>query len=507
MSQPVISLENVSKRFPGVLAMDSVSMELRPHEVVGLIGENGAGKSTLLKILSGVYQPDEGVMKLGGEPIRLRTPRAAADAGIGMVHQEQSLIGTVSVAENILLGSEGSSVRAGIYRWGEINRRAQRQLDKIQSSIKPTDKTESLTFAQRQLVELAKALGVEERSDNEPVIILDEPTSVLDGDDLETLFEQVERLRSIASVVFVSHRLDEVLRVSDRVYVMKDGKVVAERDPKTVHVDELYRLMVGRESSGGYYREDEQLAIAEDAPVVLEINALNRDNSFRDTNLKVRAGEVLGLTGVVGSGREDLCRSLFGAEHFDSGEVLLNNSRVHFSSPPDAVDVGIGYVPAERRTEGVAMGLSVEQNIVLADPSTVSTAGVVVPSRRSALVAEWTDRLKIKTPTPHVDVANLSGGNQQKVVLAKWLSSPKLKVLILDHPTRGLDVGAKEDVFTFVREACAEGLAIVLLADTLEETIALSHHVVVFRDGAITAEFPAGPGNKPTQIQLVEAMV
>lgn len=507
MSHPVISLENVSKRFPGVLAMDSVSMEVRQHEVVGLIGENGAGKSTLLKILSGVYQPDEGVMKRSGEPIRLRTPRAAADAGIGMVHQEQSLIGTVSVAENILLGSEGTSVRAGIYRWSELNRRAQRQLDKIQSSIKPTDKTESLTFAQRQLVELAKALGVEERSANEPVIILDEPTSVLDGDDLETLFEQVERLRSIASVVFVSHRLDEVLRVSDRVYVMKDGQVVAERDPKTVHVDELYRLMVGRESSGGYYREDEQQAISESTPVVLEVNGLNRAGSFHDVNLKVHSGEVLGLTGVVGSGREDLCRSLFGAEPFDSGEIVLNGARVSFSSPPDAVDVGIGYVPAERRTEGVAMGLSVEQNMVLADPSTVSTAGVVVPSRRAALVSEWTDRLKIKTPTPHVDVANLSGGNQQKVVLAKWLSSPKLKVLILDHPTRGLDVGAKEDVFTFVREACAEGLAIILLADTLEETIALSHHVLVFRDGAITAGFPAGPGNKPTQIQLVEAMV
>lgn len=507
MSEPVVALKSVSKRFPGVLALDSVNVEIRPHEVVGLIGENGAGKSTLLKILSGVYTPDEGEVVLRGEPIKLRSPRHAAESGIGMVHQEQSLIGTVSVAENILLGFEGVSVRGGIYNWADMHRRAQEQLDKIHSPIKPGETTENLTFAQRQMVELAKALAVEERSDNDPVIILDEPTSVLDGEDLEMLFQQVERLRSIASVVFVSHRLDEVLRVSDRVYVMKDGQVVAERDPKCVDVDELYRLMVGREVSGSYYREEAQEEVAEDAPIVVAIEGLNRGGSFRDVNLTIRAGEVIGLAGVVGSGREDMCRSLFGAEPFDSGRVSIEGKSVSFGSPADAARVGIGYVPAERRTEGVAMGMSVQQNIVLADPSTVSVGGVVVQSRISALVADWITRLRIKTPSPHTDVANLSGGNQQKVVLAKWLSSPRLKVLILDHPTRGLDVGAKEDVFTFVREACAQGLAIILMADTLEETIALSHNVVVFRDGEVTARFPAEPGNKPTQLQLVEAMV
>lgn len=506
MNGPVVEFRGVSKRFPGVLALDNVDVEIRPHEVVGLIGENGAGKSTLLKILSGVYQPDSGDLIVRGESRHLATPRHAAAAGIGMVHQEQSLIGTVSVAENILLGAEGTSVRGGVYNWKDLNQRAQRMLSKIDSQIRPTDRTEDLVLAQRQMVELAKALAVEERGDHEPVIVLDEPTSVLDGDDLETLFAEIERLRDIASVVFVSHRLDEVLRVSDRVYVMKDGRVVAERDPKAVDIAELYRLMVGRETAGEFYREDEQLEV-DGAPDVIKVEGLGRKGAFKDVDLRVRAGEVVGLAGVEGSGREALSRALFGAEPFDVGQVLLDGARLKLGSPSDAVEAGIGYVPAERRVEGVAMGLSVEDNIVLADPGTISRRGIVIPSRRRQVVAEWIDRLRIKTVSTQTDVANLSGGNQQKVTLAKWLSSPRLRVLILDHPTRGLDVGAKEDVYTFIRKACAQGLAIILIADTIDETIALSHNVVVFRDGEITARFSAAPGRKPTQVQLVEAMV
>ncbi len=506
MTAPVIEFKKVSKRFPGVLALDEVDLEIRPHEVVGLIGENGAGKSTLLKILSGVYQPDSGELLVRGAKRRLQSPRHAADIGIGMVHQEQSLVGTVTVAENILLGAEGRSVRLGVYNWRDLNRRAQRALDRIGSSIRPNEKTENLALAQRQMVELAKALAVEERTEHEAVIVLDEPTSVLDGDDLEALFTEVERLREIASVVFVSHRLDEVLRVSDRVYVMKDGQVVAERDPRAVNTDELYRLMVGRETAGEFYRVDEQGDI-EGAPELLRVEGLSCKGAFTDVALTVRAGEVLGLAGVEGSGREALSRTLFGAEPFDSGRVMLDGRRVSLGSPAAAVEAGIGYVPAERRVEGVAMGMSVEDNITLVDPGTVSRRGIIVPSLRRRVVAEWIDRLRVKTVSTQTDVATLSGGNQQKVALAKWLSSPRLRVLILDHPTRGLDVGAKEDVYTFIRKAGAQGLAIILIADTLEETIALSHNIVVFKDGEITARFSATPGHKPTQVQLVEAMV
>jgi ribose transport system ATP-binding protein len=510
MSAPALELRGVTKRFPGVVALDDVTLTVRPREVVGLIGENGAGKSTLLKILSGVYQPDEGELLVRGQARRFTGPRDAARAGVGIVHQEQSLVASVSVAENLMLGFEGPAVRGGIYRWPELNRRAQAQLDKIGSPIPPTARVDALTFAQRQMVEVAKALSVEDHLDGpsgtEPVIVFDEPTSVLDGDDTEVLFAQIERLRARASVVFVSHRLDEVLRVSDRVYVLKDGRCVAERDPADVDVQELYRLMVGRESAGSYYREDAQGDV-DGAEEVLGVTGLTRAGSFTDVSLSVRRGEILGIAGVIGSGREDLARALFGAEPVGAGEMRLAGKPVRLRSPADAVRAGIGYIPAERRFEGVAMGMSVADNILLADRTPVSAGPFVDPRRRRGLVAQWIERLRIRTPGPGTDVASLSGGNQQKVALAKWLVSPRLRVLVLDHPTRGLDVGAKEDVYRLVRELCERGLAIVLLADTLEETIALSHRVVVMRDGQVTARFDAPPGAKPTQVDLVEQMV
>jgi len=506
MSVPVLEVKNLTKTFKNVVALDNITFEVRQHEVVGLIGENGAGKSTLLKILSGIYQPDSGEVLRNGVKTVFRGPQDSAKAGIGMVHQEQSLVTSVSVAENILLGSETDAVRAGFFNWRKLNAKAQKQLDKIQSPISPKEKVENLSFAQRQMVELAKALGVEEFSKESPVIVLDEPSSVLEGEELEVLFTQIERLRQFASVIFVSHRLDEVLRVSDRVYVLKDGKSVAERNPDTADVDELHRLMVGRESSAEFYHEDEQLAV-DDAPVVLKVDGLRKNNAFSDVSFEVRKGEVLGIAGVQGSGREELTRVIFGAEPFDGGTITLDGKKVRFSSPVGAVSAGFGYIPAERRIEGIAQGLSVQDNIFLADPSPVSVGPFLLPAKARTVASEWITRLRIRTPNRNANVANLSGGNQQKVVLAKWLNSPRLRVLILDHPTRGLDVGAKEDVYTFVRQLCSQGISIILLADTLEETIALSHSIFVMRDGQIQRRFDASPGNKPKPVDLVEQMV
>jgi ribose transport system ATP-binding protein len=506
MSVPVLEVRNLTKTFRNVVALDDITFEVRQNEVVGLIGENGAGKSTLLKILSGIYQPDSGEIRRNGETTVFRGPKESAKAGIGMVHQEQSLVTSVSVAENILLGSETDAVTGGFYNWRKLNAKAQKQLDKIQSPISPTDKVEDLSFAQRQMVELAKALGVEEFSNEAPVIVLDEPTSVLEGEELEVLFAQIERLRQFASVIFVSHRLDEVLRVSDRVYILKDGKSVAERNPETADVDELHRLMVGRESSAEFYHENEQISVA-DEPIVLSVNGLGRRGAFSGVSFEVREGEVLGISGVQGSGREELTRVLFGAEPFDTGSIVLDGKAVRFTSPVGAVSAGFGYVPAERRIEGIAQGLSVQDNIFLADPAPVSVGPFFVSAKAAAAAEKWITRLRIRTPGRSTNVSNLSGGNQQKVVLAKWLNSPRLRVLILDHPTRGLDVGAKEDVYTFIRQLCAQGIAILLLADTLEETIALSHSIFVMRDGEIQRRFDASPGNKPKPVELVEQMV
>lgn len=506
MSDTVLEVKNLRKEFRGVVALDDISFELRRHEVVGLIGENGAGKSTLLKILSGVYRPDGGEILREGKRVSFRTAGDSAAAGIGMVHQEQSLVTSISVAENIFLGEEGRGVRGGIFRWGTLRKLAQDQLDKIGSPISPKTRVEHLSFAERQMVELAKALSVEERSDSEPVIVLDEPTSVLEGEELDVLFAQIERLRKFASIVFVSHRLDEVLRVSDRVYVFKDGQCVAVRNRDEVDTDELHRLMVGRESTSEFYHEGAQLSVIGE-PVILEGKNLVKTKAFADVNFSLRAGEVIGITGVLGSGREELSRVLFGAEPFDEGTVTMGGQRMSLSSPVAAVRAGIGYIPAERRIEGIAQGMSVQENIFLADPSTVSRGPFLRPRRAAATAQEWMAKLKVKAPSRTTNVSNLSGGNQQKVVLAKWLNSPRLKVLILDHPTRGLDVGAKEDVYRFIRELCARGIGVILLADTLEETIALSHTILVMRDGRVQQTFDAHPGHKPTPVELVEGMV
>jgi ribose transport system ATP-binding protein len=502
----VLEVRNLRKEFRGVVALDDISFEVRRHEVVGLIGENGAGKSTLLKILSGVYRPDGGEILRMGETVSFKTAGDSAAVGIGMVHQEQSLVTSVSVAENIFLGEEGRGVRGGVFRWGQLRSMAQEQLDKIKSPISPRAKVENLTFAERQMVELAKALSVEERAEQEPVIVLDEPTSVLEGDELEVLFDQIERLRKFASIIFVSHRLDEVLRISDRVYVFKDGRQVAVRSRDEVDIDELHRLMVGRESTSEFYHEGAQLSV-EGNPVLLEVTDLAKEKAFSDVSFQLRAGEVVGIAGVLGSGREELSRVLFGAEPFTSGTIALDGRRMALRSPVEAVKAGIGYIPAERRIEGIAQGMSVQENIFLADPSTVSAGPFLDPRKAAAQADIWVKNLKIKTPSRQTDVANLSGGNQQKVVLAKWMNSPRLRVLILDHPTRGLDVGAKEDVYRFIRELCARGIGVVLLADTLEETIALSHTILVMRDGLVQNRFDAHPGNKPKPVELVEGMV
>lgn len=501
-----LQVRNITKRFRGVVALDGVSFEVRPHEVVGLIGENGAGKSTLLKVLAGIYQPDEGEILRNGEVVSFRSASDSARAGIGMVHQEQSLIPTVTVAENILLGAEGDAVRIGFYNWNRLNAKAQKQLDKIASQISPRSIVESLSFAERQMVELAKALYVEEGTTFEPVIVLDEPTSVLEGAELETLFTEIDRLRKIASVIFVSHRLDEVLRVSDRVYVLKDGRSVGEMDAADADVEKLHQLMVGRSSSAQFYHEDEQLSVT-DAKVLLSVEGLSKRGAFEDVSFTVRAGEVFGIAGVLGSGREELSRVLFGAEPFTSGSIEFDGTSVRFRSPVDAVAAGFGYIPAERRIEGIADGMSVQENIFLVDPDPVSWGPFLRHGRAREAAKSWITKLRVRTPDEKANIGNLSGGNQQKVVLAKWLNSPKLRVLILDHPTRGLDVGAKEDVYTFVRELCARGLAVVLLADSLEETIALSHSIIVMRDGKIESRFDSHPGNKPTPVDLVERMV
>jgi ribose transport system ATP-binding protein len=500
----MLAVKNVNKGFAGVQALKNVTVEIGAREVIGLVGENGAGKSTLMRILAGVYMPESGSLLLDDKKVTLRSPNDANLHGIGIVFQEQSLLSNLTVAENIYLGQEKEFIRFGLVSWPKLNAAARRQLEKVGVDIDPRTRTSELTFAARQMVELAKALALEERTHRDLVILLDEPTSVLEQREIDLLFSRVRSLKNRASFVFVSHRLDEVLEISDRVYVMKDGEVVASAASGELTAPDLHRLMVGRSLHSEYYREARQKPPKPE--VVMEASKLTVEGAYRDVDFKLRAGEVLGIAGVIGSGREELTRTLFGFKPQTSGTLTVNGRKLCFRNPAEAAENGIGYIPRERRVEGLVLPLSITPNITLASLPTVTAGGVIRLGRETELARTWVKKLRVRTPNVDLLCLNLSGGNQQKVVLAKWMNAQS-RILILDHPTRGLDVGAKEEVYDLVRELSDQGIAIILTADTLEETIGLCHSIVVMRDGAITARFDAPAGAKPSQVDLIQHMV
>jgi ribose transport system ATP-binding protein len=505
---PLLELRGVTKRFGQNAALDDVSLTVRPHEVVGLIGENGAGKSTLLKLLAGTHRPDEGQILFSGTPVTVGSPAAAAALGVGVVHQEQNLLSNLTVAENLMLGHGKKAGWGAVVRRARMERAAEVLLDTVKSAVSPRAMTGDLDFAQRQMVEIARALS-NQRPGRPPLVILDEPTSVLEDEDVAILRDRVRALREIGSVIFVSHRLDEVLDFSDRVYVLRDGKLVGESDADAVQEADLYRLMVGRESAEGHYREDLRAPARAEEQAVLSVEGLTRRGRYQDVSFRVCPGEVVGLVGVVGSGREHLARALFGAEHWDDGKVLLDGRPVRWSSPTAAVHMGVAYVPAERRAEGMIAGATVAENLGLVHPRSLTPGRITRPGARAKAAMPWIERLGVRPPDPHADMGRLSGGNQQKIAVGRWLLDEDLRLLILDHPTRGVDMGAKEELYGQFRELCARGVAILLLADNLDEAIGLSDTVVVMADGEVTGTFGGldPSAERPTPLQLLQKMM
>ncbi len=499
-----IRLENITKLYGSVKAIGQADVEIHPCEVVGLVGENGAGKSTLMRILAGGTRPTSGSYTIDGQQVQFNGPLDANDAGIAMVYQEQSLILTMSIAENMYLGQEGRFLKYGLVDHVAMRKAARRNLEKVGVDVDPAIIAGKLSFAQRQMVELAKALTLEERTSKRLVILLDEPTSVLEQAEIDVLFARIRELKSRASFIFVSHRLDEVLAISDRIYVMKDAEVVAEMPVADAHETKLHEIMVGRTLEHNFYLEDKQVPPQDN--VALELRDFCRGNEFKNVNLKLYEGEVLGIAGVIGSGREALVRAVFGMEPAERGGIYVHGKKVDVPDPSTAVKNGIGFVPSERGTEGMVPMLSISENISLANLDSVTGAFGLSKAKETALAKHWIDRLRVKAPGPEVAIRSLSGGNQQKVVIAKWLNAQS-KILILDHPTRGVDVGAKHEVFSLIRDLCSAGYAILLLADTIAETIGLSHRVLVMRDGELQAEIDASAGNKPSQTRIVEHMV
>lgn len=505
--KPLFEAKNISKSFAGTQALKDISIEIYGGEIVGLIGENGAGKSTLLKIIQGVVKPNCGTMLLRDRKYAPQNPKDANEMGAGMVFQEQSLIVNLTVGQNIFFSREKEFSRCKLVNWNKVYKETATVLEELNLSyIKPHVKVFELDFADRQMVEIARVINNARRNAQESsLILLDEPTSVLNEAECTQLFEEIYKLRDDGNaVVFISHRLDEVLKVSDRIYVFKNGMNVAELINDELDQNRLYELMVGRESNQEYYHVDKQAQYA--GEVVLEAKSLGLFGRFKDVSFQLHKGEVLGICGVVGSGKEAVCACITGNEIPTSGKILRNGKELKLKMPTDALKNGILSVPKWRNEEGVLETLSVRENICLSNLDKVKGRILLSRAKRKALTDAWIQKLRIKCSDPNEEVRQLSGGNVQKVVFARVLSSGA-EILVLNHPTRGVDIGAKEEIYALIREITQEGVSIVLLSDTLEECIGLANNIIVMKDGGVSHVFAADPLSKPTQSQIVKYMV
>ncbi len=503
----LMSIRNITKQYPGTLALDNVSLDIYAGEVLGLIGENGAGKSTLMKIMMGAEFATSGEMRMHGEKYAPHTPIEANRLGVGMVFQEQSLILNLSVAQNLYIGRESAYVRRGLVNMKRMNADAQKVLELMEiRGIRPGTRINRLDFASRQMVEIAKVFDAVSASEEQgTIILLDEPTSVLSDAEIRQLFAHVRRLCARGNtVIFVSHKLGEVMEIADRVCVFKDGCKVAEMPNENLDEGILYEKMVGRTASSEYYQIARQRT--PEAEVVLELKDLGKRGYFGGINLRLHRGEIISICGVIGSGKEDLCAVICGDEDPTAGEILVRGKPKRFRSPYDALENGILSVPRERRVEGIVSDLSAYENISLSNLKKVRRHGWISDKLAKEQAKEYVQELSIKLPSVKQAVGFLSGGNAQKVVFARVLAADA-DILVLDHPTRGVDVGAKAEIYSIIRDIADKGMSLIVLGDTLDESIGLSNRVAVMKDGELTRVFEAPPGNKPEQLDIVKHMM
>jgi ABC-type sugar transport system ATPase subunit len=472
-----VEMRGMSKAFPGVQALLGVDLDLHAGEVHAILGENGAGKSTLMKILAGVYHPDAGSIRLGGQPVLNESPRQALERGVTMIHQELNLAPNLSVAENVFLGR--APTRGGLIDWRRVYADAEALAARLGIELDVRARVEDLSVARQQMVEIAKALSLDAR-----VIIMDEPTSALTERETEALFDIIVRLKSQGvAIAYISHRLDEIFRVADRVTVLRDGRLVGTLPIGQATPPRLIGMMVGRELTTLFPKEPIEIG-----EPVLEVRHLRRAGVLEDISFVLRRREILGLAGLIGAGRTELVRGLFGADPLDDGQVLIEGRRVHIRSPRDAIALGLGFVTEDRKLQGLVLGMTVRENETLASLAQISRLGFV-DSRRDTMLAErLVDQLGVRTPSVEQEVANLSGGNQQKVVIAKWLATQP-RILILDEPTRGIDVGAKAEVHALMSRLARDGVSILMISSELPEILGMSDRILVMRQGRVTGEF------------------
>lgn len=478
--QPLLGAVGITKQFPGTLALDNVQLELLPGEIHAVMGENGAGKSTLMKILSGVYTADAGHILLEDRPFTPTSPREALTLGIGIVHQELSVIPTLTVAENIFPGHLPTN-RFGMVRYGKLFEQASEVLHKMDVPVHPRDLVENLSIANQQLVEITKAL-----SQDCKVLILDEPTSALTDREAERLLDLLKRLAEYGvGILYISHKIKEIFAIADRVTVLRDGHYIGTEKISETTPDQVIRMMVGRDLSNMYPPRSKQIS-----RTILEVRDFTFPGSDTPNSFELKQGEILGFSGLLGAGRSELMRAIFGAEPNTGGDVFLNGEHLVIRSPKDAIRHGIGYLPEDRKSAGLFLDMSVKLNVEAAVLDKVSSGGVVSPPKERELAEQYVAKLKISTPSIEQEIRRLSGGNQQKTLVSKWLSiNPK--VLIVDEPTRGIDVGAKQEIHFLLRELAENGVGVIVVSSELPEVMGVSDRILVMHEGAIVAEYQA----------------
>ncbi|MCP8617569.1 sugar ABC transporter ATP-binding protein [Salirhabdus salicampi] len=480
MSDVLLRMEGIYKGFPGVQALSNAQLELKSGEIHALVGENGAGKSTLMKILTGIYQKDKGVIRYQGNEIEIPNTKFAQNLGISIIHQELNLAQDLTVAQNIFIGRE---IRKGFNLFldeKKLNDKAKELFDWMNINLDPREYVSNLSVAKQQMVEIAKALSF-----NSKVLVMDEPTAALTDSEIETLFTIIDQLRENGvGIVYISHRMEELKQITDRITVMRDGEYIGTVNTDETTIDEIISMMVGRqiyESSSPEVKEN-------DNEIVLEVKNLNQGNFLKDVNFTLRKGEILGFAGLMGAGRTEVARAIFGADPVDSMDIYIKGEKTNINSPNDAVENGIGYISEDRKRFGLMVNMDVKSNIALASlKSFLRKTGWANDKRIREQSKEMVDALKVKTPSINQEVRLLSGGNQQKVVIGKWLTRDS-EILIFDEPTRGIDVGAKGEIYKLINKLVDEGKSVIMISSELPEVLRMSHRIMVMCEGRVTGE-------------------
>ncbi|MBU3101526.1 MULTISPECIES: sugar ABC transporter ATP-binding protein [Clostridium] len=476
---PFLEMKGISKCFPGVKALDNINLSLYKGEVLALLGENGAGKSTLIKILGGVYQKDDGKVVIQGSEVDIKNVKEAEKLGISIIHQELSVLPNLTVAENLFLGNEKINKVTKKLDKKLMNTMCKDYLKQIGSNVDPEEYVKNISIGEMQMLEIVKAI-----SKNSNIIVMDEPTSALTDTETEKLFKVVEMLKSRdIAIIYISHRLDEIFAICDRINILRDGKYVGEVKVNDVSKDDLITMMVGRKMEEQYpYKKPTNVT------PILKLKDVCLEGLLKSINLEVRAGEILGMSGLMGSGRSEVAKVIFGEYKKTSGSIEMNGKQVNINCPKDAINNGIAYLSEDRKKEGLILPLSVKQNMTLASLDKFEKKIFrISKADEKNVVDEYIKKLAIKTPTQDQLIKNLSGGNQQKVIIAKWLiQSPK--VLIIDEPTRGIDVGAKKEIYDVLNQLKAEGKAVIMISSDMSEVLGISDRIVVMHEGEITGE-------------------